>query len=100
MRVLAGILKDSLRYYQRLERQLLRRGGKLPRGSVKRRRLKGRVYYYVQERRGAKIVHRYVGRQRPAALLKAIRERRMLKRELAKVRAALQLIPQRKLQHD
>ena len=97
MRVLAGILKDSLRYYQRLERQLLRRVAKLPRGSVKRRRLKGRVYYYVQERRGAKVVHQYVGRQRPEAFVKAIHERRTLKRELAKVRAALQLIPQRKL---
>ncbi len=97
MRVLAGILKDSLQYYRRLERQLVRRLAKLPRGSVKRRRIKGRPYYYVQQRQGAKIVHQYMGRQTPTAVIQAIRQRRLLKQELAKVRAALHLIPQRKL---
>jgi len=63
-----------------------------PSGNVKRRRLKGRVYYYLQERRGHRVVHRYLGREKPAELIRAIDERRLLRRELAKVRDALRLI--------
>ena len=97
MKVLRGILRESLVYYERLERDLLHRLGKLPQGSVKRRRLKGRVYYYFQQRRGAKVVHRYLGRNEPRDLIQAVRERRLLKQELAKARAALKLLPRRKL---
>ena len=97
MRVLQGILKDSLRYYDRLERDLKRRLARLPQGSVKSRRIKGHVYYYLQRRDGGRVVHRYLGRQKPLQLLKGIRERRQLKAELAKARAALQLLPRRKL---
>lgn len=97
MRVLKSILKDSLSYYQRLERALKRRLAKLPQGSVKRRRIRGHVYYYLQRRNGGKVVHQYLGRQKPVELLRKIQERRQLKQELAKVRAALRLLPKRKL---
>ena len=97
MRVLRSILQDSLVYYRRLERDLKRRLSRLPEGSVKRRRIKGRVYYYLQRRNGSKVVHRYLGRQKPVELLKGIRERRQLQQELVKVRAALRLLPRRKL---
>jgi hypothetical protein len=97
MKVLKSILKDSLVYYQRLDRDLRRRLAKLPQGSVKRRRIKGHAYYYLQRRYGRKVVHRYLGRHRPVGLLKAIEERRRMKQELAKVQAALRLLPRRKL---
>ena len=97
MRVLKEILKDSLSYYLRLERDLRRRLSRLPQGSVKRRRIKGHVYYYLQSRHGDKVVHRYLGRQKPIELLKGIQERRQLEQELAKVCAALRLLPRRKL---
>ena len=51
----------------------------------------------LQRRNGGKVVHRYLGRQKPVELLKGIQERRHLKRELVKVRAALRLLPKRKL---
>ncbi len=98
MKVLRGILKDSLAYYQRLERDLIRRLGKLPKGSVKRRQIRGRAYYYLQRREGSKVLHRYLGRKKPEELIKAVEERRQLHEELAKVRAALALLPRRKLQ--
>ena len=47
MKVLKGILKDSLVYYERLERDLVQRLKKLPKGSIKRRQIKGRAYYYL-----------------------------------------------------
>ena len=98
MKVLKGILKDSLAYYERLERDLIRRLGKLPKGSVKRRAIKGRSYYYLQRREGSKVVHQYLGRKKPEALMKTVQERRQLRRELVKARAALALLPKRKLQ--
>ena len=98
MKVLKGILKDSLVYYPRLERDLSRRLGKLPKGSVKRRQIKGRAYYYLQRREGSKVVHQYLGLKKPEALIKDVEERRQLREELVKVRAALALLPKRKLQ--
>ena len=98
MKVLRGILKDSLAYYERLERELVRRLSKLSKGSIKRRQIKGRTYYYVQRREGSKVRHQYLGRKRPEDLIKAIQERRRLRGELVKVRAALGLLPKRKLQ--
>lgn len=98
MKVLKGILKDSLAYYERLERDLIRRLGKLPKGSVKRRQIKGRAYYYLQRREGNKVLHQYLGRKRPEALIKVVEERHRLHGELVKVRAALALLPRRKLQ--
>ena len=97
MSVLKGILRDSVRYYQRLEKDLRRRLGRLSKGSVKRRRIKGHLYYYLQQRQGGRVIHRYLGRQEPSELIKKIQERRLLRRELAKVKAALRLIPQRKV---
>jgi len=97
MRALKGILQESLSYYEQLERNLLRRLARLPEGSVKRRRIKGRTYYYVQRRVRDRVLHRYLGRGRPDALIKAVKERQLLRRELAKVRAALRLLPKRKL---
>ena len=97
MRVLKSILKDSLAYYRKLERDLQGRLARLPQGSVKRRRIRGHAYYYLQRRTGGKVVHRYLGRRKPVELLKQIQERRQLKQELASARAALQLLPRRKL---
>ena len=97
MKVLKSILKDSLSYYQRLERVLTCRLAALPQGSVKHRRIRGHVYYYLQKRNGGKVVHQYLGRQKPVMLLKEIQERRQLKQELAQARAALRLLPRRKL---
>ncbi|MBI3333620.1 MAG: hypothetical protein HYZ93_05975 [Candidatus Omnitrophica bacterium] len=97
MEVLKGILKDSLAYYRRLEKDLIRRMEALPKGSVKRRRIKSRSYYYLQFRQGSKVVHKYLGVQEPKALMEKIRLRRTLVRELKKTREALHLLPQRKI---
>ena len=97
MKVLRGILKDSLAYYERLEGDLIRRLSKLPKGSVKRRRIKGRADYYLQRREGSKVLHQYLGRKKPEELIKAVEERRQLRGELVKVRAALALLPRRRL---
>lgn len=97
MRVLKGVLQESLGYYQRLERDLQRRIARLPKGSVKRRRIRGHDYYYLQQRQGRRVIHRYLGREEPAAFLEQIKRRRRLLRELSQVRDALKLLPRKKL---
>jgi len=98
MRVLKGILKDSLVYYRRMEADLKRQLKKLPKGSVKRRLIKGHVYYYIQWREGRKVIHRYLGKRRPKKFIGLRQKRRLLKTELAKVRASLKLLPRRKIE--
>jgi len=44
------------------------------------------------------VLHQYLGRKKSEALIKAAQERRQLRGELVKVRAALALLPRRKLQ--
>lgn len=97
MRVLKGILKDSLAYYKRLQKDLERKLAGLPVGSVKRRRIKGHAYYYLQRREGRKVVHKYLGVQEPKDLMEKVRRRRFLAGELKKVREALRLLPERKI---
>jgi len=92
MKVLQGILSESKEYYldarQKIERKLI----DLPKGSVKEREIAGKKYYYLQYRKGRKIIQRYIGKVKPEAILKQIKERGLLKEELKKVNEALKII--------
>ncbi len=92
MDVLKGVLLESRKHYLDLEKRIAKRLKSLPSGSVKARRISGAVYYYLQERVGDKIVHRYLGKEKPEAMIKQISERRALKAELKKVREGLKLV--------
>jgi hypothetical protein len=92
MDALKGVLQESRKHYADLEKRITKRLKSLPSGSVKARRISGAVYYYLQERVGGKIVHRYLGKEKPEAMIKQISERRALKAELKKVREGLKLV--------
>src|SRR3990167_9212083 len=92
MDVLKGVLQESRKHYLDLENRIGRKLKSLPSGSVKVRRIAGAVYYYLQERVGDKVVHRYLGKEKPEALMKQISERRALKAELKKVREGVKLV--------
>ena len=92
MDALKGVLIESRKHYLDLEKRIAKRLKSLPSGSVKVRRISGAVYYYLQERVGDKVVHRYLGKEKPEALVKQISERRALKAELKKVREGLKLV--------
>jgi hypothetical protein len=89
---LKGVLRESRKHYLDLEKRIAKRLKSLPSGSVKARKISGSVYYYLQEREGDKVVHRYLGKEKPEALIKEISERRSLKAELKKVREGLKLV--------
>lgn len=82
MEVLRGILSESKKYYYDIERRIKKRLLKLPKGSVKARKINGKKYYYLQQRVGKKVVHKYVGKVKPIELINNIKERRKLMRDL------------------
>ncbi len=92
MRILKGILKESKEYYQKIEHEILKRLKSLPKGSIKRRTIKGHIYYYVQFRKGTKIIQIYLGKVKPMELERKIVEREKLKRELKETRQSLKLL--------
>ena len=83
MAILKGILKESLDYYLDLDKQYKARLKVLPRGSILKRRI-GRQDY-LKFRDGVRVQSRYLGKKRPADIDKAIKERRLLKKQLKEV---------------
>lgn len=92
MDVLKGVLLESGKHYNDLKKRIAKGLKSLPSGSVKKRRISGFIYYYLQERVGDKVVHKYLGKEKPEALLRQISERRALKAELKKVNEGLRLV--------
>jgi hypothetical protein len=92
MGILKGILKDSLAYYLDLDRRLRARLKELPRGSVLKRRIGSRDYFYLNYRNGRRVVSRYLGRQQPTQFEKAIKERRLIKQQLKEVEENLRVL--------
>lgn len=92
MKVLQGILSESKEFYLGAKKKIESRLAGLPAGSVKERKIAGRKYYYLQYRKAKKIIHKYLGKSKPEAILKQIKERGILKSELKKVNEALSII--------
>ena len=74
MAILNSILRDSLNYYLDLDRRLQARLKAIPRGSVLKRRIGRRDYFYLNFRNGRRVVSRYLGREEPKQILKEIKE--------------------------
>lgn len=92
MKILKGILSESKDYYLDAKRKIERKIANLPRGNIKQRNISGKRYYYLQKRSGKKIVHRYLGKNKPIELLKQLKQRKLLKNELKKINEALKII--------
>ena len=92
MKVLKGILKESKEYYIEAKRKINKRLARLPKGSIKERIISGKKYYYLQERKGEKIQHKYLGKEKPVSLIKEMQERKSLRDELKKVNEALKVL--------
>ena len=92
MSVLKDILKESKQHYIEAKRKIEKKLSVFPQGSVKGRVISGRKYYYLQYRKGKKVVQKYLGKVKPEKLLKQLKERRLLKVELRKVNEALKMI--------
>jgi hypothetical protein len=92
MKVLQGILAESKSYYIDLEKKIHKRMAILPKGSVKKRKIAGKIYYYLQQRNGKKVVHKYLGREEPLEVMRKVKEYKLLRGELKKAGEALKII--------
>lgn len=92
MRVLKGVISESWEYYNNIKSQIEKRLKFLPKGSIKKRNLGSGVYYYLQYRENKKVIHRYLGKSRPEALEKEIKNRRALIHQLKEVNQSLKLL--------
>jgi hypothetical protein len=92
MPILKGILKDSLDYYQDLDQRLRARLKELPRGSIVKRRIGRKDYYYLVYRNGRQVVSDYVGKEEPVRVEKEIKERRLIKQQLKEVEENLRML--------
>ncbi len=92
MRILQGILSESKDYYLEIKEKIRKKLANLPKGSVKERLIASKKYYYLQNRVGKKIIHKYIGKNRPERIFNQIKERNALRLELKKVSEALKII--------
>lgn len=92
MAILKGILKDSLDYYLDLDRRLRARLKELPRGSLLKRRIGRKDYYYLVSRNGSRVISRYVGKEKPIELEKQIEERRLIRRQMKEIQENLRML--------
>lgn len=92
MKILQGILSESKEYYLEIKEKIRKKLASLPKGSVKERLITGKKYYYLQNRVGSKIVHKYLGKKYPEEIFGQIKERNALRIELKKVNEALKII--------
>ena len=92
MRILKGILSESKEYYLDVKQKIEKKLSNLPQGSVKERQIAGKKYYYLQSRAGKKILHKYLGKEKPGGFIKQLGERKALKAELKKVNEALRML--------
>ena len=92
MKVLSGILKESKEYYINIHKELTNRIKSLPKGSIKKRNIHGKVYYYLQFRNGEKVVHKYLGKEKPVKIEKDLKERNLMVEQLKQVEQALKIL--------
>ncbi|MFH1359814.1 MAG: hypothetical protein ABIJ41_02110 [Candidatus Omnitrophota bacterium] len=92
MSVLKDILKESKQHYIEAKRKIEQKLSRLPQGSIKERVISGKKYYYLQYRKGEKVVQKYLGKIKPEKLMKELKEKRLFKSELQKVNEALKVL--------
>lgn len=92
MKALKGVIGESKAYYQQVEKEILKRLASLPKGGVKKRKLNKQVYYYLQVRRGRRVIHKYLGKQKPEEIAQQLKERKRLEEQLKMVRRSLKSV--------
>lgn len=96
MKILKGILSESEEYYLDIRKKIEKKLSKLPQGSVKEREIFGKRYFYLQKRLDKKIVHQYLGKNKPEDLIKKLKAKKALNSELKKVKEALKILQRTK----
>ena len=92
MKVLKGILNESKKYYEKEQKAIIEELAKLPKGSIKKRKLGNAFYYYLQYREDKKIIQKYLGKSEPKEIMNKLHRRKILMKELKKIKESLKLL--------
>src|SRR5687767_12532808 len=92
MAILKGILKDSWAHYKNLEMKIRKRLKELPAGSIFKRKIGAQTYYYLNIRKGTKVVSHYLGKEKPSKIEEGVRQRRLLIKQQKEVDRSLKLL--------
>jgi hypothetical protein len=92
MEDLKNVLKENLGYYIDQEKIITSRLSVLPKGRIKEKNISGDTYYYLQYRKGSRVIDQYIGKEIPEPLSENLKERKQLEIQLKKVREAIKLL--------
>ncbi len=79
-------IKETLEFFLEEEKRLISLLASLPRGTIRKKKINGHVYYYLKYRKGEEIVEEYLGSTIPEDLVKKLRMRKEVEKELAEIR--------------
>lgn len=77
-------LKYSL-HFNKLRARILKELKQLPKGVVRKRKIKKWYYYYLIYRKGNKVYTDYIGKKESKKLMKQIKKRQMLRKQLFEI---------------
>lgn len=92
MEDLKDVLEENLEYYIEQEQLVTARLSILPKGRIKKKKVNGEFYFYLQYRKGTKVIDEYVGKEVPGYLEENLEERKLLEKGLEKVRGAIKML--------
>jgi len=92
MEKLRKLLKQQHSLYNTTQLKLEKEISTLIKGTVVKRTLHGKIYYYLCYRKGKNVHNKYLSAVRPAKIVKEIEKRRKLIRELREVKKALKML--------
>jgi hypothetical protein len=89
---LRNVLSESASYYLEERAKVAARLALLPKGTIKKKKIGGKPYYYLSYRQGKKIVDQYLGAAAPEDLQRRLEERKTLLHRLKEIKASLALL--------
>ncbi len=92
MRDLQNMLDETLEFYRQQERAIVAALASLPRGRIKEKKIRNKIYYYLQYRDKEKVKDKYLGKDFPAELAEKIEKRKKLEQQLRNIKKAIKMI--------
>jgi hypothetical protein len=92
MEDLKDVLQEDLRYYLEQEKIIIARLSILPKGRIKEKKINSDNYYYLQYRKGGKVIDQYIGKTVPRELSADLDLRKKLEGELKQIRKAIKML--------
>lgn len=87
-----NFFKNYVQYYKKLLKNMEIIFNKLPKGAVRKRKIKGHWYYYLAYRKGAKVITDYLGKDRLEKLIENINKRNILKKKIFETKRILYIL--------